>query len=144
MVYGNHKVRMSKKQPPSAKPEAGLPLQHNNGNVGVWRTSKRTDSPPFASNTAVTTEDEGQSSNTVEQEDESDTEEVPPSHSVETRSVPSRRGFDAALAQAMDAVLAPADNDALRLFSEHRLVVFAGILTKASHQCMSLGRTGTN
>jgi hypothetical protein len=118
---------------------AGLQLPHNISNN---RTSKRTDSPPFATHTAVTTEDEGQSS----QEEETDTEEaaaVLPSHSVETWSVQRRRSFDAALAQAMDAVLAPADNDALRLFSEHRLVVFAGVLTKAAHQYKSLGRNGT-
>jgi pyrroline-5-carboxylate reductase len=31
MVYGNHKVRMSKKQPPSAKPEAGTASFFKNG-----------------------------------------------------------------------------------------------------------------
>jgi hypothetical protein len=125
--------------PTNTHTQAWLQLPHNISNNG---TSKRTESPPFATNTAVTTEDEGQSS----QEEETDTEEtaaVLPRHSVETWSVQRRRSFDAALAQAMDAVLAPADNDALRLFSEHRLVVFAGVLTKAARQYKSLGRNGT-
>lgn len=110
--------------------------------ASLQQPNKRTDSP-----STVTAEDESQSSATDELEEESDVDPADaaavlfdnPRHrrACTTSSMkchPRRDSFDTALAQAMDAVLAPADNDALRDFSEQRLIDFAGVLVRAAQQ----------